>query len=96
MRPSDHLAGQGCRACGNARKAQKLRGNTERFIARAVEIHGNRYNYSLTKYGKTNWEKVVIICKRHKPPILFEQRPKCHIICGILLTGLKLRREFRR
>jgi hypothetical protein len=77
--PNNHLKGSGCRACGSARRSQKQRGNTADFIARAVEIHGDQYDYSLSEYGKTNTDKVVILCTRHDPPLRFEQRPDSHL-----------------
>jgi hypothetical protein len=79
MSPHAHLSGHGCRACGIARKGQKLRGSTADFIARAIEIHGDQYVYSLSEYGKRADEKVVILCTRHDPPIQFEQRPAAHL-----------------
>jgi hypothetical protein len=79
MSPNSHLSGQGCRACGIARTSQKLRSNTAAFIARAVKKHGDLYDYSLSEYGKTNHVKVVIICKRHNPPLKFEMSPRNHL-----------------
>jgi hypothetical protein len=79
MSPNSHLSGQGCRACGIARTSQKLRSNTAIFIARAVKKHGDLYDYSLSEYGKTNHVKVVIICKRHDPPLRFEMSPRNHL-----------------
>jgi hypothetical protein len=95
--PANHLSGHGCRLCGIARTGQKNRRSTTDFIARAVEIHGDQYDYSLSEYGKTNADKVIIICKRHDPPLRFEMRPNSHLsgqgcrACGIERTGQKLR-----
>ncbi|MCB1085907.1 MAG: hypothetical protein KDM63_02580 [Verrucomicrobiae bacterium] len=47
----------------------------EEFIARAVEIHGNRYDYSLVDYRATD-QPVVIICPKHKE---FRQTPNAHL-----------------
>jgi hypothetical protein len=58
---------------------QRQRGNTADFIARAVEIHGDQYDYSLSEYGKTAHDKVVILCRRHEPPLRFEQSPNTHL-----------------
>jgi hypothetical protein len=96
QRPFDHLYGRGCRTCGTARSNQARRGNTAEFIARATEIHGDQYDYSLTEYGKTSKEKVTIICTRHDPPITFEQTPDQHLCghgcftCGTARKGQKL------
>jgi predicted RNA-binding Zn-ribbon protein involved in translation (DUF1610 family) len=95
--PNNHLLGHGCPACGLARRSQKQRGNTADFIARAVEIHGDQYDYSLSEYGKTNQVKVVILCTRHKLPLKFEQTPDAHLkgqgcpACGIANRKQKLR-----
>ena len=49
--------------------------NTDTFIKRAREVHGNRYDYSRVVY-KRSTEKVEIICREHGP---FFQRPENHI-----------------
>ena len=58
---------------------------TEKFISKAQEIHGDKYDYSLTEYI-TQSTNVKIICKEHGE---FEQNPSNHIhnkqgcmICG--------------
>ena len=48
---------------------------TEEFIKRAKEIHGNKYNYGLTKYINRR-TKVKIICPIHG---VFEQLPDIHV-----------------
>lgn len=47
----------------------------EKFISRAQEVHGDKYDYSLVEYvnGQT---QVKIVCRQHG---LFEQRPMVHI-----------------
>ena len=85
--PYSHIKGNGgCRKCKTG--AQTL--NTETFISKAKEVHGDRYDYSLVEYESYNQHKVTIICKEHGP---FEQSPNTHIngsgcrICsGFLLT----------
>jgi hypothetical protein len=49
--------------------------NTNDFINRAREIHGNKYDYSLSIYTGSHG-KVKIICPIHG---LFEQQATCHI-----------------
>ena len=49
--------------------------NQEDFIAKAKEIHNNKYDYSLVQYVKTSM-KVQIICPIHG---VFEQTPNCHL-----------------
>jgi len=60
---------------------------TKEFIKRAQNIHGNKYDYSLTDY-KGSQIKVKIICPEHG---MFEQRPNDHIQkkgC-IMCSGIK-------
>ena len=60
---------------------------TEEFIEKAKQIHGDKYDYSLTEY-KSNKKKVKIICPIHG---VFEQRPLNHLQgCGcIKCSGLE-------
>lgn len=48
---------------------------TKEFIERAKEVHGDKYDYSLTEYNGTN-SKIKIICKNHG---MFLQRASSHI-----------------
>lgn len=67
----NHLKGSGCRKCA----IQNDSLTTEEFIKKATNIHGNKYDYSKTKYTKSS-NKVDIICKIHG---LFQQRAKNHL-----------------
>jgi hypothetical protein len=67
--PSKHLSGQKCPKC-----ASNFRGTTESFIAKAIEIHGEKYSYDNTKYI-SNHENVFITCPIHGD---FEQSPANH------------------
>lgn len=59
-----------CPKCaGTAKK------DTQVFIKAATKTHGNRYDYSKTKYNDAK-TKVIITCKEHGD---FEQRPKNHV-----------------
>ena len=49
---------------------------TEEFIRKAKEIHGDKYDYSKTVYGKDNKTKVCIICPIHGE---FKQKPNVHL-----------------
>ncbi len=53
-----------------------LKLNNEDFILKSKEVHGDKYDYSLTKYNKSS-EKVMIICKEHG---IFEQRASNHLM----------------
>jgi hypothetical protein len=68
---------------------QKL--TTERFIEKAKEVHGNKYNYSKVEYIFSQ-KKVTIICSIHGE---FEQRPNDHLmgkgcyLCGKISSSNK-------
>lgn len=49
---------------------------TEEFIARAKEVHGDKYDYSKVEYANKD-AKVTIICPEHGP---FEQKPHNHLM----------------
>jgi hypothetical protein len=74
--PSGHLCGSGCRICGYETTAQSRRLNTEKFIIKATEVHGDLYDYSNVEYIN-NHTKVIIICKKHGH---FEQQPSNHLM----------------
>lgn len=75
--------GQGCRECGKYLIREKLKGhgrtkrgyNTEAFIKKAREMHGDTYDYSLVDF-KDCRTPVTIICKKHGP---FPQIPYYHL-----------------
>ena len=74
--PYNHLQGQRCPGCAN-----RVRYTTETFIAAAVRIHGNRYNYSETKYFLAH-EYVTVTCVIHGD---FKQKAYAHVAgqgCG--------------
>ena len=69
--PAMHLQGNNCPKCGG----NKFKLTTKEFIEKAIDIHGNRYDYSLTEY--IDWhEKIKIICKEHG---IFESSASGHI-----------------
>lgn len=83
--PSGHLKGYGCPICGNIKN--KL-GKKDMFIARANEIHKNKYDYSKVKYNRTD-EKVEIICPIHGS---FWQEPHAHLKgCGCYICSTEKR-----
>lgn len=78
--PHELLDGRGCPVC-----TPHSVWNTETFITRAKEIHGDKYSYEKTEY-KSIHEKVCITCKEHGD---FWIEPNYHInyesgcpICG--------------
>jgi hypothetical protein len=78
--PSDHLSGNGCAKCGGTSPI-----TTREFIRRAIEKHGDTYDYSRVDVKKGK-EKVIIRCNTHGD---FEQIPTSHLLgygcvkCGI-------------
>ena len=62
--PNSHLKGTGCPKCGRILRAFETRKDTEFFIKKAKEIHGDKYDYSKVDYKKSD-EKVCIICPEH-------------------------------
>ena len=73
--PYSHLKSNGCNKCTFRDLGVSQRSNTEDFIKKAKEIHGDRYDYSKVEYTK-NDSKVTIICPIHGE---FQQIPKLHI-----------------
>jgi len=82
---NNHLQGHGCLKCGIIKTAKKRKLTTEEFIRRAIEMHGDKYNYSKVEYGYSI-NKIIIICKYHNKK--FEQSPHSHLrgsgcpLCG--------------
>ena len=73
--PNCHLRGGGCRQCFDARNSKNKTLTTEQFIKKAIEVHGDRYDYSLVEYVGAH-DKVKIICSVHG---VFNQRPNNHL-----------------
>ena len=73
--PSMHLKGRGCPICGNSRKGNFVKLNTDTFISKSKEVHGDRYDYSKVDY-KGSLKDVTIICKEHGE---FIQRASNHL-----------------
>ena len=71
IKPSDHLRGNGCKMCAIDRT--KL--SREEFIQKAIEVHGNKYDYSKVDYVN-NYTDVCIICQKHGE---FWQKPSDHL-----------------
>ena len=76
--PSNHLAGRGCYYCGREVHSTKKRSSTDKFIEKATQIHGNKFDYTHVKYI-TAHSKVQIQCPMHG---VFEQAPHHHLEGG--------------
>ena len=89
MEARAHYRGQGCPKCGNIKKGLSHRYTTEKFINKAREIHGDKYDYSKVQYS-VGKENVTIICPIHGD---FEMSPHSHLAgrgcpkCGNLKKG---------
>ena len=59
-----HIGGRGCPKCGNYNKGVRARIPKEEALLRAIEIHGDRYDYSKFDYQGDNY-KATVICKSH-------------------------------
>lgn len=72
----NHLYGQKCRQCANEEKGQKQIKSKEHYIASAIKVHGDKYDYSLVENVKGK-EDSKIICPIHG---IFEQSMSQHIL----------------
>lgn len=71
-----HMDGGNCQRCSFIASSINKKSNTENFILKAKEKHGDKYDYSETEYisAKT---KVKIFCKEHNG--FFYQQPSNHL-----------------
>jgi len=77
--PHGHLSGHGCPECGRLSvSAYRTTSTVENFLKKAIEKHGNKYNYDKVVYKNTT-TKIIITCPIHGD---FEQIPDSHIRMG--------------
>ena len=74
----NHLNGSGCPICAKIKFNKKYGKTTKQFIKEAKKVHGNKYDYSKTKYTLCD-NNVIIICKKHGE---FSQRATRHLSGG--------------
>lgn len=74
--PSKHWDGQGCPVCAAINKANAQAGDRDSFIKSAIKVHGEKYDYSLVQYVRSN-KKVTIICR--SCGLQFDQTPNNHL-----------------
>jgi hypothetical protein len=85
IRPSDHLAGGGCKKC----QVELRTGNIKDFIKKAKKLHGDRYDYSKSVYVKSH-QSLTVTCKVHGD---FNTTPSKHLVgynckkCAFLIMG---------
>lgn len=75
QRPTSHLAGHGCYDCKAKKISQTLARSQETFISKALQIHGNRYDYSLVNYIN-EYTDIKLICSVHGE---FNVKPNVHL-----------------
>jgi len=69
--PHNHLKPQWCPKCNGG-----IKDTQEDFINKAKKVHGEKYDYSMAVYVKSN-SLIDIICKKHKS--VFKMRPGNHL-----------------
>ena len=68
------LSGKGCNLCGYKSSGAKNTFTKEQFIESSINRHGNKYDYSKSKYVNAT-TKIIISCKAHGD---FNQLPYAH------------------
>ena len=93
IKPYHLLNGHGCKKCGQISSHNKQRKTKEIFIAEAIKIHDNKYDYSKVKYINRD-TNVCIICPKHGE---FLQTPHHHLRgCGCpICSESSLEKEIR-
>lgn len=73
--PTNHLSKNGCPICRYLKSAENTRLTNVEFIEKAKLVHGDKFDYSVTKYY--NWgTDVEIVCYKHG---VFSQAPGNHL-----------------
>ncbi len=72
QKPNYHLLGSGCRECNKHNKNMGI----EKFVQRAKEVHGDKYDYSKSDYSGAD-DRLIIICPEHGE---FTQTPSKHLM----------------
>lgn len=91
--PRDHIQGKGCNQCAIITRYDKQRNTIEQFISSAIDMNGDKYDYSKVEY-KNYHTKLIIICKIHGE---FEQKSSHHLKgSGCKLCGVNTRADLKR
>ena len=75
VEPASHLAGKQCKECAKIERAKNKTLSNEEFISKAKKVHGEKYDYSLTKYNGI-YNAVEIVCPTHG---VFKQVASYHL-----------------
>jgi hypothetical protein len=62
--PSEHIMGKGCEKCAIEYRAQLRTKDTEWFITKAREIHGDKYTYERSVYTGSK-DPIIVTCPTH-------------------------------
>lgn len=73
--PNSHLNGEGCSKCNIHKIGNNIRKTTNGYIEEAIQIHGDKYDYSKVNYIDKE-TKICIICPKHGE---FWQSPNKHL-----------------
>lgn len=93
--PHNHIKSKnptGCPKCGINNRVNKRKDDDNKFIEKAKNIHGDKYDYSKVNYINSEI-KVCIICREHGE---FYQTPSKHLIgqgCSICANNVKYTNE---
>jgi very-short-patch-repair endonuclease len=68
-----HLQNQGCKKCAIEKYSGTNKLSHDEFIKKALEVHGDKYDYSITKYINSD-TNIDVICKKNNHGI-FTIRP---------------------
>lgn len=96
--PNNHLNGHGCPKCGNEIVYSTRRKTEEQFLEDCRNVHGEKYDYSETKYINDR-TSIEIICSKHGS---FFMAPHAHLSgqgcpkCGKESMKLKMRKPFSK
>lgn len=59
--PNSHSSGNGCPECAKERRRDAFKSNIDKWVQKAVKVHGDRYDYSESVY-ETEKVKMLIRC----------------------------------
>ena len=96
--PDSHLHSNGCQECSKINSGLSRRLSPQEFINKAVDVHGDTYDYSHTKYEK-NDTSITIRCLIHGE---FTQTPNNHLSgkgctpCGVQKMANKQRKTLEQ
>ena len=75
--PANHLRGQGCPKCGEIQRAKSSSKPFDEFVKKAMEIHGNKFDYSNARDMYVNTTTPIeIVCPIHGS---FMMQPRLHL-----------------